>query len=74
MQELQAPTTFCAENALKLAVHPPCSPDLALSDFLLFGHVKYCLQGKIFQSREELIEALHEIVTAMPPETLHGVF
>jgi hypothetical protein len=31
------------ENPLRLAVYPPYSPDLAPSDFFLFGHIKYCL-------------------------------
>jgi hypothetical protein len=31
--------TFCEENGLRLASHPPPS-DLALSDFFLFGYVK----------------------------------
>jgi hypothetical protein len=32
--------TFCEENGLRLAAHPPDSPDLAPSDFFLFGYVK----------------------------------
>jgi histone-lysine N-methyltransferase SETMAR len=32
--------TFCEENGLPLASHPPYSPDLAPSDFFLFGYVK----------------------------------
>jgi hypothetical protein len=32
--------TFCEENGLRLAPHPPYSPDLAPSDFFLFGYVK----------------------------------
>jgi histone-lysine N-methyltransferase SETMAR len=36
---------FCQENGLKMAPHPPYSPDLAPSDFFIFGHVKYALEG-----------------------------
>jgi histone-lysine N-methyltransferase SETMAR len=34
---------FCEENQLRLAVHSPYSPDLAPSDFFLFGHIKHCM-------------------------------
>jgi hypothetical protein len=39
---------FCEENWLRLAVHPPNSPDFAPSDFFLFGHIEHCLQGIAF--------------------------
>jgi hypothetical protein len=55
-------------------VHLPHSPDLAPSDFFLFGHVKHCLQGIAFPSSEELLAAIHEIVKAIPPPTLEDVF
>jgi hypothetical protein len=32
-------------NQMKLAPHPPYSPDLASSDFFLFGNVKGKLMG-----------------------------
>jgi hypothetical protein len=67
-------TTFCSEHARRPAAHPPYSPDLAGTDFFLFGHVKDCLKGTIFQSREELVEAIREKVAAIPPGNLHGVF
>jgi histone-lysine N-methyltransferase SETMAR len=53
---------FCEENRLRFALHPLYSPDLAPSDFFLFGHMKHCLQGNAFLSREELLAAIHEIV------------
>jgi transposase len=65
---------FCEENRLRLAVHPLYSPDLAPSDSFPFGHIKYCLQGIAFPSREELLAAIHEIVGAIPRPTLEGVF
>jgi hypothetical protein len=66
--------TFCAENTRRLATPPPYSSNLASVDLFFFGHVDCCLQGTIFRSREELLEAVHEIVTATPSETLHGLF
>jgi transposase len=65
---------FCEENRLRLAVRSPYSPDLAPSDFLLFGHIKHCLEGIAFPSREELLAAIHKIVGAIPRPTLEEVF
>jgi hypothetical protein len=66
--------TFCEENRPLLTVHPPDSPDITPSDFFLFGHIKYCLQGIAFPSSEELLVAIHEIVAAISRPTLEGVF
>jgi hypothetical protein len=65
---------FCEDNRLRLAVHPTYAPDLAPSDFFLFTHIKYCLQGIAFLSREELLAAIHEIVWVIPQPTLEYVF
>jgi hypothetical protein len=65
---------FCEENRLRPTVHSPYSPDLAPSDFFLFGHVKYYLQGIAFPSREELLAPLHEIGSAIPRPTLEDMF
>jgi transposase len=50
--------TFCKENGLRLALHPPYSPDLAQFDFFLFGYVKERLKGMVFPSYEELLNEL----------------
>jgi transposase len=63
---------FCEENRLRLAVYPPCSPDLAPSDSFLFRHIKHCLQGIAFPSRQELFAAIHLIVEAIPRPTWYG--
>jgi hypothetical protein len=51
--------------------HPPYSPDLAPSDFWLFGHVKTSLVSQTFdesgQLPEEITEFLYEI---QPPEVV----
>jgi hypothetical protein len=65
---------FCEENRLRLAVHPPYSPDLTPSDFFLFKHIKHCLQGIAFPSRKELLAVIHEIVGAIPRPTLEDMF
>jgi transposase len=45
--------TFCEENELGLAPHPPYSHDLAPSDFFLLGYAKERLKGMVFLSYEE---------------------
>jgi histone-lysine N-methyltransferase SETMAR len=65
---------ICEGNRLRLVVHPPYSPDLIPTDFFLFGHIKHCLQGITFPSREESFAAIHEIVGAIPRPTLEDVF
>jgi histone-lysine N-methyltransferase SETMAR len=54
--------TFCEENGLRLASHPPYSPDLAPSDFFLFGYVNEHFKGMVFLSYEELLDAIGEMV------------
>jgi transposase len=63
-----------AENSMKPAPHPPYSPDLAPSDFYLFGYVKGRLTGQIFESREDLFEAIVEILRSIPREKLMEAF
>jgi hypothetical protein len=66
--------TFCEENGLRLAPHPPYSLDHAPSDFFLFGHVKERLKVMVFPSHEELLDAICEVVTGIESETLTAVF
>ena len=40
--------------------HPPYSPDLAPSDYHIFGPLKEALGGTTFRSVEEVQEAVHE--------------
>jgi transposase len=65
---------FRGENGLRLAPHPPSSPDLAPSDFFLFDSVKERLKGMVFLSYEELLDAIGEVVTGIESETLTAVF
>jgi histone-lysine N-methyltransferase SETMAR len=66
--------TFCEANGLRLAPHPPYSPDLAPADFFLCGYVKKCLKVMVFRSYEELLNAIGEMVTNIESETLTAVF
>jgi hypothetical protein len=67
-------SNFCEENGLWLAPHPPYSPYLAPTDFLLFGYVKERLKGMVFLSYEELLDAIGEVVTGIESENLTAVF
>jgi hypothetical protein len=47
---------------MKLAPHPPYSPDLALSDFHLFANVKRCLAGLSFEDADQLLAAVEGVL------------
>jgi histone-lysine N-methyltransferase SETMAR len=48
--------------------HPPYSPDLAPSDYHIFGPLKDVLSGNILRSDEELQEAVHQWLRKWPKE------
>jgi transposase len=45
---------FLTDNNVTVVPHPPYSPDLAPSDFLLFPKLKMKLKGRRFQMVEEI--------------------
>ena len=59
---------------MKRAPHPPYSPDLAPSDFFLFGFIKSKLLGAKFDTVEDLKEAIEGILEDISPELLNRVF
>jgi len=42
----------------ELLKHPPCSPDLAPSDFYVFPKFKFFLTGQPFSSNQEALAAV----------------
>jgi hypothetical protein len=52
----------------------PYSPDLAPSDFFLFGYVKGRLMGYRTEMPSELLVRLQVILAEIPQETLNAVF
>jgi hypothetical protein len=46
---------FCKENEITVAPHPPYSPDLAASDFYLFGFLKDGLKESVYDEPDELL-------------------
>jgi hypothetical protein len=49
---------YMEEHSLRAAPNPPYSPDLAPSNFFLFGYVKRALQRSEFQTVEELLRVV----------------
>jgi hypothetical protein len=65
---------FCEENGITLAPHPPYSPDLAPSDFYLFGFLKDKLKGCVYDEPGKLLGAIGAILEDVDPATLERVF
>lgn len=53
-------TQYMGVRHMKRAPHPPFSPDIAASDFYLFGYLKDRLAGLKFESPDELFECINE--------------
>jgi hypothetical protein len=65
---------FFRKNHLGIAPHQPYSPYLAPSDFFFFGHVKHALEGAEFPSEEDLLAAIHSVLSNLTGYTLTAVF
>jgi histone-lysine N-methyltransferase SETMAR len=59
---------------MKSAPHPPYSPDLAPSDFDLFGNVKRCLAGLSFEDVDQLLATVEDFLEGIEKVTLQAVF
>ena len=68
-----AAKSFASKNGLRFCDHPAFSPDLAASDFYLFGKVKNELKGSEFDSEDELFEAIVQILYGISREELESV-
>jgi histone-lysine N-methyltransferase SETMAR len=55
---------FQEHNSMKRAPHPAYSPDLAPSDFYLFGYLKQVLAGQELPDGESHLGAVNEILGA----------
>jgi histone-lysine N-methyltransferase SETMAR len=63
----EAAEQFITENHIGRVPHPPYSPDLAPSDFWLFGYLKTSLVGQTFDEPEQLLEAITEFLNEIQP-------
>jgi hypothetical protein len=52
---------FLDSHRMRRVHQPPFSPDLAPSDFYLFGKVKTTLMGSVFENEQELLDELSSI-------------
>jgi transposase len=59
---------FLSGKKARFAPHPPYSPDLAPSDFFLFGYLKCELRGCFFSSVEELLGDVKRLLADIPAE------
>jgi hypothetical protein len=62
------------ENGMARASHPFYSPDLAPSDFYLFGFMKCCLRGQSFEAFDALFSASEAISMGIEKSTLDAGF
>jgi histone-lysine N-methyltransferase SETMAR len=56
------------------APHPPFSPNLAPSDFFPFGYLKSMLPGRHFETGEELLAAIPDLLCTTENVTLETAF
>jgi hypothetical protein len=67
-------TQYFNENQMKSEPHPPYSPDLAPSDFYLFGYVKRYIPGLSFEDADQLFAAVEGVLEGIEKVTLQVVF
>jgi histone-lysine N-methyltransferase SETMAR len=65
---------FSDENSLVTVPHPPDSPDLAPSNFWLFGQIKTSLAGHAINDVDVLLEAVIEFLNDIRLSELQLVF
>jgi hypothetical protein len=61
-------------NSMQRAPHPADSPDLAPSDFYLFGYVKQFLSGCQLTDQDSLLQAVSDILAGIEKVTSESVF
>jgi histone-lysine N-methyltransferase SETMAR len=70
----KASEQFFTEDEIVHLPHPRYSPDLAPSDFWLFGHMKAALAGPALDRPEELLDAITTFLEEVQVSELKGVF
>jgi transposase len=65
---------FMEQNGIESMLHPPYSPDLAPSNFFLFPLVKKRLDQFECDNRDDLLEAITEILGSLQSNDLYRVF
>ena len=62
------------KKSIQRAPHPPYSPDLAPSDFYLFGRLKSRVTGVEFSDSDEIVEWIYDEFDKIPKDELKRVF
>jgi hypothetical protein len=70
----KVPERFCEGNDILRIPHPLYSPDLAPSDFWLFGPIKTAFARAKFDEPEQLLDAISEFLGTRSVEELRAVF
>jgi hypothetical protein len=65
---------FPEQNVMKRVLHPAYPPDLAPSDFSLFGYVKQLLVGQNFPDGEALVGAINGLLAGIEKVNLETIF
>ena len=61
---------YLTKMGINTIPHPPCSPDLAPSDFWLFPKLRGCC----CKTSEEMKEAVMKVIDTLTQEDFHGAF
>jgi histone-lysine N-methyltransferase SETMAR len=61
-------------HRMKRPPHPPFSPDLAPSDFYLFGKLKTALSWAEFEDEHELLDSVMELLNRIARDELESLF
>ena len=57
---------FLSTQNINLMIHPPCSPDLAANNYVLFPYVRNKMGGQRFSTPEEAVDAFRIRVSEKP--------
>jgi histone-lysine N-methyltransferase SETMAR len=61
---------FLAQKLITEMEHPPCSPDLAPSNFWVFSKIKSVLKGQRFQDIEDIQKHVTTALRGIPQQEL----
>jgi hypothetical protein len=59
---------------MRRASQPPFSPDLAPSDFYLFGKLKTTLMRSVFENEQRLLDGIMKVLDRITRDELESVF
>jgi hypothetical protein len=59
---------------MRRALQPLFSPDLAPSDFYLFGKLKTTLMRSVFENEQELLDGIMRVLYRITHDELESVF